>query len=106
MIVYHLAESSQVLSIIPGYVMSLAIPYIEKSFPKGTELIIGAVVFAPASRLIGVISTPIVDTTLLNIGDTILLASQQAPIVMGFLLGGIIKMICLLDLVQWILQLC
>ena len=37
---------------------------------------------------------PAVNIILTRIGDTISAATEQSPIVMGFLLGGIIKMIC------------
>ena len=37
---------------------------------------------------------PFVNSTLMAIGDTITAAASQSPIVMGFLLGGIMKMIC------------
>lgn len=86
------------ISIIPGfiagYTVSMIIPKLEDKFPKGTELIIGALIFPVLSRFIAIISTPLVDNTLISIGDTILMASQQSPIIMGFLLGGMIKMIC------------
>lgn len=37
---------------------------------------------------------PMVNATLVRIGTTISAAAEQSPLVMGFLLGGIMKMIC------------
>ncbi len=37
---------------------------------------------------------PIVNATLVNIGQMISLAAQQSPLIMGFLLGGIMKVVC------------
>ena len=49
---------------------------------------------APLARLVAFAADPVVNSTLAHIGETISAAAEQSPIVMGFLLGGIIKMIC------------
>ncbi|MCX7904587.1 MAG: PTS sugar transporter subunit IIC [Caloramator sp.] len=77
-----------------GYLIGLAGPLLEKKLPKGLDLIGGALIIAPLSRLIAKATTPIVNSTLLIIGDVIRLSAEQSPFVMGFLLGGIIKIIC------------
>lgn len=79
---------------IAGYVIGLIGPHIEKRLPKGLEVIIGVLIIAPLARYIGFISDPVVTFTLESIGQTISIAAEQSPIIMGFLLGGIIKMIC------------
>lgn len=95
-VVAGLALSGQ--GILPGFVAGYAVgflaPLIEKKLPTGIDLIGGAIIIAPISRLIAVLVAPVVDVTLINIGDTISIASLQSPLIMGFLLGGIIKMIC------------
>ncbi len=84
--------------ILPGFVAGYAVgfisPLIEKYFPTGIDVIGGAILIAPISRGIAYLVDPVVNTTLINIGDTISIASLQSPMIMGFLLGGIIKMIC------------
>ena len=84
--------------ILPGFVAGYAVgfisPLIEKYFPTGIDVIGGAILIAPISRGIALLVDPVVNTTLINIGDTISIASLQSPMIMGFLLGGIIKMIC------------
>ncbi len=77
-----------------GYVIGLIAPIIEKKLPIGLDLIVGAIVLAPLARMVAFGSDPLVTLTLDNIGQTIAIAADQSPYVMGFLLGGIIKMIC------------
>lgn len=79
---------------IAGYVVGLISPYIEKYLPTGLDLIAGALLIAPVSRLIAFAVDPAVNTVLGVIGRTITAAAEQSPLVMGFLLGGIMKMIC------------
>lgn len=77
-----------------GYLVGLISPYIEEKLPQGLDIIIGALLIAPFANFIAVIFTPLVDSTMSTVGSTIVSAANQSPIVMGFLLGGIIKMLC------------
>lgn len=79
---------------IAGYIVGLVAPYIEKYLPEGLDLILGALLLAPASRAIAMFVDPGVNSVLNVIGGTITAAADQSPVVMGFLLGGIMKMIC------------
>lgn len=79
---------------VAGYIVGLIAPFIEKKLPEGLDLIIGAILIAPIARLIAVGVDPLVNKTLISIGGTISVAALQSPLVMGFLLGGIIKIIC------------
>lgn len=79
---------------IAGYAVGLISPIIEKKLPEGLNVIGGALVIAPLARVIAFAVDPAVNATLTRIGATISAATEQSPIVMGFLLGGIIKMIC------------
>ena len=79
---------------IAGYVIGLIAPVIEKRLPEGLNIIGGALLIAPMARLIALAADPAVNVILARIGGTIAAATEQSPIVMGFLLGGIIKMIC------------
>ena len=79
---------------IAGYIVGLIAPYIEKYLPEGLDLILGALLLAPASRAIAMFVDPGVNAVLNVIGGTITAAADQSPVVMGFLLGGIMKMIC------------
>jgi fructose-specific phosphotransferase system IIC component len=84
--------------ILPGFIAGYAIgfiaPLIEKYLPEGIDLVIGALTIAPIARIIAMMISPLVDSSLGIIGDTIIAATETSPILMGFLLGGIIKMVC------------
>lgn len=79
---------------IAGYLVGLISPFLERKLPEGVDIIVGALILAPIARLTGYLVAPIVNATLLSIGNMITVAAEQSPIVMGFLLGGIIKVIC------------
>ena len=79
---------------IAGYLIGFIAPVIEKKLPAGVNVIAGAIVVAPLARIIATVVDPGVTFILSRIGETIAMATDQSPIVMGFLLGGIMKMIC------------
>ena len=79
---------------IAGYLVGLISPILERKLPEGLNIIAGALIIAPYARIIAILVNPVVNSTLLKIGGTISAAAEQSPLVMGFLLGGIIKMIC------------
>ena len=79
---------------VAGYVIGLVSPILEKKLPEGLDVIVGALVAAPLARFVCLAVDPVVNATLVQIGGTITAAAEQSPIVMGFLLGGIMKMIC------------
>ncbi|QEK11225.1 PTS sugar transporter subunit IIC [Crassaminicella thermophila] len=79
---------------ISGYVVGLIGPIFEKKLPKGVDIIFGVLLLSPIARFTSLIVDPIVNATLMNIGNTIAIAAEQSPYLMGFLLGGIIKVIC------------
>ena len=78
---------------IAGYIIGLVAPIIEKKLPEGINIIGGALIIAPIARVIAYAVDPAVTALMGSIGNTISAATDQSPIVMGFLLGGIIKMI-------------
>lgn len=79
---------------LAGYAIGLISPKLEKILPVGLDVIIGVLLIAPMSRGIAMYAAPLVDTAMASIGDTIIIAANQSPIIMGFLLGGMMKMIC------------
>ncbi|GAA0114485.1 PTS sugar transporter subunit IIC [Clostridium senegalense] len=79
---------------IAGYIIGLISPYIEKYLPEGLDVILGALIIAPLTRFIAIGVDPVVNSTLVSIGGMISVAAEQSPLLMGFLLGGIMKMIC------------
>lgn len=79
---------------IVGYTLSFLVPLIEKHLPEGIDVIAGVLIVAPVGRLIAEVVSPLVTSTLYSLGGMILEASNQSPIFMGLLLGGLMKMIC------------
>ena len=79
---------------IAGYIIGFVAPFIEKKLPEGPNVIVGALVISSLSRGIAFFVDPGVTKVLTIIGDTVSEATTASPILMGFLLGGIIKMIC------------
>lgn len=79
---------------IAGYIVGLIAPMIEHKLPDGLNMIAGALIIAPLARVIALLVNPVVNSTLVSIGQTISAAADQSPLVMGLLLGGIMKMIC------------
>lgn len=77
-----------------GYIVGLIAPIMEKKLPEGLDVVVGAILIAPLARGLAILINPVVDMTLVSIGNMISVAADQSPIVMGFLLGGIMKMIC------------
>ena len=78
---------------IAGYLISYVIKFLEKRVPAGLDLIAIIIIAAPLSRLIASGMTPIVNSTLLKIGDVLLSSANSSPIVMGIILGGILTVV-------------
>ena len=78
---------------ISGYLISYVIIYLEKKVPAGLDLIVIIVIAAPLARLIAALMAPIVDATLLNIGQVLLSSTHASPILMGIILGGIMTVV-------------
>lgn len=79
---------------IAGYLIGLAAPVIEKKLPEGVNIIAGALVVAPLAYVVAMFVDPAVTAVMGHIGATIIAAADQSPIIMGFLLGGIMKIVC------------
>jgi fructose-specific phosphotransferase system IIC component len=78
---------------IAGYLMSFAVKYLEEKVPPGLDLLVMVIVMAPLTRMIGVTLEPVVNSTLLAIGDIIAGSTDSSPIVMGVIIGGFFTLI-------------
>ena len=78
---------------IAGYLVSYVVKFLEKKVPAGLDLIAIIIIAAPLSRLIATAMTPIVNNTLLKIGDVLLSSANANPILMGIILGGILTVV-------------
>ena len=78
---------------IAGYLISFLIKFLEKKVPAGLDLIVIILICAPLTRGIAQIFAPIVDNTLMQIGQVLIKASNTSPILMGIILGGLITVV-------------
>ncbi|MEG0180901.1 MAG: PTS sugar transporter subunit IIC [Romboutsia sp.] len=78
---------------IAGYLMSFVVKYVEEKVPPGIDLLVVVILMAPATRFIGVTLEPVVNSTLLAIGDIIAGSTDASPIVMGVIIGGFFTLI-------------
>lgn len=78
---------------IAGYLISYVVKFLEKKVPAGLDLIAIIIIAAPLSRLIATLVNPVVNGTLLKIGDVLLSSANQSPIIMGIILGGVLTVV-------------
>ncbi len=79
---------------IAGYVVYFASKVVSKLLPAGIDVIAGSLLVACLSRFIAMFTSPFVTTVIGNIGQSIMVATHQSPIIMGLILGGLMKMVC------------
>lgn len=78
---------------IAGYITAFVVKFFEKKVPAGLDLIVIIVVGAPLARAIAMGMDPIVNGTLLQIGQVLIQAADASPVVMGIILGGLITVV-------------
>jgi len=76
-----------------GYIVGYMMKYTEKYVPDGIDLIGSIILLAPIARLIATGLTPVVNNTLIKIGDIIQSSTDANPLIMGIVLGGIITVV-------------
>src|SRR5690625_3768001 len=79
------------MGLIPGlfaaYIVSFGVLWLQRVIPKGLDFIIVILVAMPLIRVLGLLFTPLVDNSLLEIGKIILAATDTCSILMGLMLG-------------------
>ncbi|PZO94182.1 PTS sugar transporter subunit IIC [Streptococcus halichoeri] len=78
---------------IAGYLVSFLVKWMEKKIPGGLDLISIIIVATPISRFIAQFVTPVIDKTLLTIGEILTASAKSSPIIMGIILGGTIVVV-------------
>lgn len=85
------------MDLLPGfiaaYIASFGMKWMEEKLPDGLDLIAAIIIIAPITRLIAIGTTPLVDASLLQIGNIIKESTTSSPILMGIVLGGIITVV-------------
>jgi uncharacterized membrane protein len=83
------------IGLIPGmfsaYIIAFLVKFIEKKIKNGLDFLFIVLLCVPLARFLGVLITPLVDNSLLQIGELIQTATLTNPIIMGMLLGGFFK---------------
>lgn len=98
--IYAVAMGAAVsgIGILPGfiaaYVLHFVLDRLEKLLPEGLDVIVCALFAAAAGRGVAALVDPAVSAVIRTVGDAIMVATMQTPLVMGFVLGGIMKIIC------------
>ena len=78
---------------VAGYLISFVVKFLEEKTPAGLDLIVIILVAAPLTRGIAMVMNPIVNNTLMQIGQALIEAQQTSPILMGIILGGLITVV-------------
>ena len=79
---------------IAGYLLYFLMKPVKKYLPDGVNTIIGTLLSAGIAYGIVVLTGPAVSWLTTTIGNALMVATEQNPLLMGILLGGIIKIIC------------
>lgn len=79
---------------VVGYTFSFIIPIFQRRLPKGLDIIVIALLLAPAARIVGLEISPNIQLILSVISNAITGATYASPLLMGLFLGGIIKIVC------------
>ncbi len=86
------------VGILPGFLAGYALHFILKPImkylPDGVNEIVGALTAAAGGCAIAMALDPGVSFVIGTVGDAIIVAAEQSPLLMGMLLGGVIKMVC------------
>lgn len=98
--VYAAASAAAVggFGILPGflaaYLVHFVLDKVVRRLPAGVDVITGALLAAALSRGIAAAADPIVNAVIATVGQSVSAATQHSPVVMGVVLGGLMKMIC------------
>ncbi|MDO4670559.1 MAG: PTS sugar transporter subunit IIC [Aerococcus sp.] len=79
--------------LVVGYLCGFVIKYLQNKLPAGLDLLSMIIIVAPLARFLGMLSEPVVEATLQQIGNTITASAQSNPVVMGAVIGGIMAVV-------------
>ena len=98
--VFAIAAAAAVsgFGILPGFIAAYALFFIVrpivKRLPSGLDIILGTLLAAGLARAIATVVDPFVNQVIAIVGSSISVATEQSPVMMGLVLGGLMKMIC------------
>ena len=79
---------------VAGYICYFIIKIIDDKLPPGVDVIVATLLSAVIAREIAILVDPGITALISNIGDAIMIATDQSPLLMGLVLGGLIKIVC------------
>lgn len=97
---YAIAAAAAVsgFGILPGFIAAYILHFVLKKtvryLPAGLDVIVGALLSAALARAIAIAVDPAVNSVIATVGNSISIATEQSPVMMGLVLGGLMKMIC------------
>ncbi len=97
---YAIAAAAAVsgFGILPGFIAAYILHFILKRtvryLPSGLDVIVGTLMAAGVARGIAILVDPAVNAVISTVGTSIAIATEQSPVMMGLILGGLMKMIC------------
>lgn len=97
---YAIAAAAAVsgFGILPGFIAAYILHFVLKKtvryLPAGLDVIVGALLSAALARGIAIAVDPAVNSVIAIVGTSISVATEQSPVMMGLVLGGLMKMIC------------
>ena len=97
---YAIASAAAVagFGILPGFIAAYILHFVLKRtvryLPNGLDVIVGTLMSAALARGIAILVDPGVNAVISTVGESISIATSQSPIMMGLILGGLMKMIC------------
>lgn len=98
--VFAIAAAAAVagFGILPGFIAAYALFFVirpvVKRLPSGLDIILGTLLAAVFARLVATFVDPFVNQVISIVGSSISVATEQSPVMMGLVLGGLMKMIC------------
>ncbi|HFH9192344.1 TPA: PTS sugar transporter subunit IIC [Streptococcus agalactiae] len=78
---------------LAGYLVGFLVKWMERNIPGGLDLISIIIIGAPLTRLVAKLLTPLINSTLLTIGDILTSGAHSNPILMGIILGATIVVV-------------
>lgn len=98
--VFVIASAAAVagFGILPGFIAAYILFFIirptVKRLPAGLDIILGTLMAAALARAIATFVDPGINAVIAIVGNSIEIATSQSPLMMGLILGGLMKMIC------------
>lgn len=79
---------------LAAYLLYFLLKWVVPSLPAGLNVIVGTLLAAVLGRGLAVAVDPGISWLISLVGDSVSAAAHQSPLIMGLVLGGLMKMVC------------